>query len=265
MNTEPKTKLQLPDELAALRQRVAELERAVTAEGHGQLQQRVTARTLPLEVANQALIDQVAALTQRLIALTRPPANTADIKFEDLFDLAEIQKIQDAFAAATGVASIITDTTGRPLTRPSNFCYLCQNIIRQTDKGLANCYRSDAVLGRLNPDGPILQPCLSGGLWDAGASIRAGDRHIANWLIGQVLEEPINEAAMIAYAREIGADEVEFRQALAGVTRMPKEQFSRISQAVFLIAEQLSRLALQNLLQARYISPPARDRTDHPV
>ena len=106
------------------------------------------------------------------------------LTFEDLFDLDEIQTIQDAFANATGVASIITQPDGRPITQPSNFCRLCRDIIRHTGKGLENCMRSDAIIGHPNPDGPIVQPCHSGGLWDGGASISAGNKHIANWLIG---------------------------------------------------------------------------------
>ena len=46
--------------------------------------------------------------------------------FESLFDVKEIQEIQDSFAGATGVASIITDVKGRPITKPSNFCRLCR-------------------------------------------------------------------------------------------------------------------------------------------
>ncbi len=168
------------------------------------------------------------ALAQRLIGLSSPLGDTSDIKFEDLFNIEEIQRIQDAFARATGVASIITDTKGNPITRPSNFCHLCQNIIRKTEKGLANCHHSDEVLGRMRQDGPIMQPCLSGGLWDGGTSICVGDRQIANWLIGQVLDTNQDDEAMLSYAREIGADEEEFRQALAKVTRMPKEQFAKV-------------------------------------
>ena len=194
------------------------------------------------------------ALEERLTVLTGQRENTSDIRFQDLFDLEEIQKIQDAFAAATGVASIITTPRGEPLTRPSNFCQLCQNIIRKTEKGLANCYHSDAVLGRMNPDGPIMQPCLSGGLWDGGASIQIGERHIANWLIGQVLDESSDQEAMMAYAREIGADEEAYRQALGDVTRMSRDQFGKVCQALYLIAGQLSRLALQNVQQARHIT-----------
>ena len=48
---------------------------------------------------------------------------------------------------------------------------------------------------------------MSGGLWDAGAGISVGGRHIANWLIGQVRDATQTEEKMRAYAREIGADE----------------------------------------------------------
>lgn len=198
------------------------------------------------------------ALVHRLVALTSPLAAAADINFDDLFDLDEIQKVQDAFAEATGVASIITGTDGKPITRPSNFCHLCEHIIRKTDKGLTNCYKSDAVLGRMNPDGPVIQPCLSGGLWDGGASIQVGDTHIANWLIGQVLDESCDMERMMAYAREIGADEDDYRTALGGVTRMSREQFAKVCHALYLIAGQLSRQALQNVQQAQYITERIR-------
>jgi PAS domain S-box-containing protein len=193
-------------------------------------------------------------LEDRISTLTGSHEDTSDIRFEDLFDLKEIQKIQDAFAEATGVASIITNVDGVPFTRPSNFCNLCENIIRKTEKGLANCYHSDAIVGKQNPSGPIMQSCLSGGLWDGGASISVGDRHIANWLIGQILDESIDQEKMIEYGKVIGANEEEFRNALKNVTRMSKEKFDKICNALFLIAGQLSRLALQNVQQARHIA-----------
>jgi signal transduction histidine kinase len=172
------------------------------------------------------------------------------INFEDLFDLAEIQAIQDTFAQATGVASIITTVDGRPITRPSNFCRLCQEIIRVTPLGLANCMKSDAKIGSPNPTGPTIQPCLSGGLIDAGASIMVGDHHIANWLIGQIVLDAVDEAQMLAYAQEIGADLDEFRAALAEIPQVSREQFNHVCQSLFLIARQLSKLAVQNLRQA---------------
>ncbi len=194
------------------------------------------------------------ALERRIIALTSPLDAPEGITFEDLFNLADIQHLQDLFAEACAVASIITRPDGTPITRPSNFCSLCNDIIRKTEKGLKNCYCSDAILGRYNPGGPTIQPCLSGGLWDAGASITVGGRHIANWLIGQVRNEVQDEERMMGYAREIGADEQAFREAFRRVPMMQREQFERIARALFAVANQLSTTAYQNIQQARFIT-----------
>ena len=48
-----------------------------------------------------------------------------DLQYTDFFKLEELQTIQDLFADATGVASIITHLDGTPITKPSNFCRLC--------------------------------------------------------------------------------------------------------------------------------------------
>ena len=193
------------------------------------------------------------ALTKRIEALTQPLDNDP-ILFEQLFQMEEIQRIQDDFAAATGVASIITRTDGTPITAPSNFTSLCSGIIRKTEQGCANCYKSDAVIGRHHPEGPIVQPCLSGGLWDAGASITVGGQHIANWLIGQVRDETQTDDGMRVYARSIGANEAQFMEAFHQVPSMPRERFEKIARALFNLANQLSTSAYQNVLQARYIT-----------
>ncbi len=177
--------------------------------------------------------------------------NEESVEFNDVFDLEEIQKIQNSFSSATGVASIITDTEGRPITEPSNFCRLCIDIIRGTEKGMTNCMKSDAELGRPNPDGPIIQQCLSGGLWDGGTSIYFGDKHIANWLIGQIRTPDFDDEALMAYAEEIGADEDEFRDAMGDVTQMSREQFEQVGQTLFLFAKNLSEFAYQKYRQER--------------
>lgn len=174
---------------------------------------------------------------------------TLSVTFSELFDIDEIQKLQDSFANALGVASIITDPEGKPLTEPSNFCELCIDLIRKTEKGLANCMKSDATVGKPNPDGPIISPCLSGGLWDAGASIMVDETHIASWIIGQVRDESVNSEKMMAYARDIGADEKNFRAALEKVTSMPSAQFEKVANTLFLMANMLSKAAFQNLKQ----------------
>jgi PAS domain S-box-containing protein len=203
-----------------------------------------------------------AALEQRLVALTRPLDQPDGITFTELFDLETIQHIQDEFSAATGVASVITQPDGTPITRPSNFCRLCKDIIRNTEIGCTNCYHSDAILGRYHPDGPLIQPCLSGGLWDAGASISVGNRHIANWLIGQVRDETQSEEQIKAYAHTIGADETEVLAAYREVPSMSFSHFKQIAQALFTFANQLSTTAYQNIQQARFIAERRKAEVD---
>jgi anti-anti-sigma factor len=208
-----------------------------------------------LAAENEYLRRQVAALQTEMASNSPASPATLDLaslRFEDLFDLAEIQEIQDAFANATGVASIITTVDGEPITQPSNFCNLCQ-LIRSTEKGLINCMQSDAALGKVNPDGPVVQPCLSGGLYDGGTSIMVGDHHIANWLIGQVLDDSFDEERMLDYADVVEADKAQFRTALHEVPRMSRERFGDVAQMLFLVSRQLSRLALRNLQQLQAI------------
>lgn len=175
------------------------------------------------------------------------------LQFADLFSLNDIQRIQDGFATAANVASLITDPQGRPLTQPSRFTALCR-LVRGTPQGLANCMRSDAELGLMRRNGPTLFSCFSCGLLDGGTGIFVGQRHIANWLIGQVFAEDTDIERITTYAAEIGVDETAFREALAKVPRMPRERFREICQALFQFANHLSTLALRGYRREQLIA-----------
>ncbi len=202
-----------------------------------------------------------AALEKRIVALTRPLDDVEGIDYEDLFDLPELQRLQDLTAKAWGVGALITRPDGTPITQPSSFTYLCSEFIRTTGKGSERCRVSDAMLGRHNPSGPIIRQCMSAGLWGAGASITVGGRHIANWLIGQVRNEAQSEERIMEYAREIGADEAAFREAFLKVPVMAQEKFNEIAHALFALANQLAVTAYQNIQQARFIAE--RKRTEN--
>ena len=198
------------------------------------------------------------ALQTRIVALTQPLEDASELTFEALFDLEDIQRIQDEFAQATGVASIITRPDGTPITVPSNFSNLCGDIIRRAPEGLENCKRSDVLTGEGLSDQPRILRCLSGGLLDAGAIIDVGGKHLANWLVGQVRDESQGEEGMREYARQIGADEEETVQAFREVPVMSRERFLSIARALHTLAKQISMLAYQNLQQARFIQAKAR-------
>jgi len=157
------------------------------------------------------------------------------IHFNDIFILEDIQRMQDLFSNATGVASIITNPDGTPLTNPSNFCSLC-NLIRKTELGLSNCMKSDRLNCSGISSGMELQPCMSAGLWDTGAKLTVNGTHIANWLIGQVVNEETCIQNIIDYGQEIGADKDEFLEALNQVPVMSMDKFRNIFEMLFVIA-----------------------------
>ncbi len=166
--------------------------------------------------------------------------------FDDLFDVEAIQEIQDAFAQAIGVSSLITAPDGTPITNPSNFCRLCKEIIRKTEKGLENCLHSDEVVSRECRDRPTVRDCLSAGFLDGAASITVDGVHIASWLIGQVRDEASDEADYLGYADEIGVDREEFGKALAEVPVMKRERFEQACEALFQFSGLMSDLAGMN-------------------
>lgn len=198
------------------------------------------------------------ALQKRVLALTHPLDQPEGIAFEELFNVSEMQRIQDEFSAATGVASIITDSEGAPITEPSNFVEHFQNTVSSTEEVCADVFSSLSEIRRHHPEGPIIRQCSSSGLWDAGTSIAIGDRHVATWLIGQVRENSLAEEQMRAYARDIGADEMAVIGAFCRVPVMTREHFEGIAQALFMLATQLSTSAYQNVQQARFIEGQKR-------
>ncbi len=160
---------------------------------------------------------------------------------EGYISIAYLQSFQEQFSRATGLASLITNEHGIPITAPTNFSKLCKNIIRQTEKGQMNCFHSDAVFGRQNLEGPVVMPCLSCGIWDAGVSINIGNRHVANWLIGQVRTPEQKIEDLVAYADEIGANKEEFIEALKEIPVMSEDQFRAIAEMLYTFAGELSR------------------------
>lgn len=175
------------------------------------------------------------------------PNTTEGIQFTDIFQIEEIQRLQDLFSDTTGVASLITNPNGVAITSPSNFCHLCENIIRKTEKGLANCIKSDFTIGSKTASGMVMQPCLSSGLWDAGVRITVDGRHLANWLIGQVRNEETDENRLMLYADEIGVNRQTFMDAFNEVPFMSVKQFKKVTEMLYAFANELSEKAYNNL------------------
>lgn len=193
-------------------------------------------------------------LENRVQTFASTPDKNTGLLFEELFDLNDIQAIQDAFADALGVASLISRPDGTPITQQSKFTLLCRDFVRKSEVGCARCMQSAALLGLPHASGPRVQQCISGGLWDAGTALVVGENYVANWLVGQVRNQDMDEGKILAFAEEIGADKDEFLKAFYQVPSMTREQFDKVARLLFLIAKKLSATAYQNMQQAKLIS-----------
>ena len=193
------------------------------------------------------------ALEKRLVALTRPMGNVGDIAFSDLFNLADIQEIQDKFSEATGVASVILDPDGNLITKPSNVTRLCWDIVRGTEKGKRECLKFDCKWGRSSADGYNVTRCRNCGLLEAVAAIRIGEVHVASWVVGQVRDEGVSEEDACVYARGLNVNESEFLEAFHEVPQMAYGHFQKVANSLYSLANHVSSSAYMNLQQARFI------------
>ncbi len=207
-----------------------------------------------MKAAEDEIVSLNHQLEEKLSALEKPAGDTSALGFTDLFDIDEIQKIQDAFAKTSGVASVIVDVLGYRITHPSNYCALCRDVVRGCERGKQHCLEIHNLMNTPHPGAPLIQPCMDGCMLEGSATITIEGRHIASWMYGQVIDEAADEERMMQFAAELGVDELQYAQALPFVTKMSRAQFESIGQTLQAVADQLSQQAVQNAKQALNIA-----------
>jgi PAS domain S-box-containing protein len=220
---------------------------------------QATAARLPLpgygavlalvDVTEQRRMEQI--IKSRLAAVLTPPSEHVDLNFHDLFELADIQAVQDAFALATGVASVLTTPEGAPLTRPSNFSQHCA-MLRCTEPGGKSCALTHGVDDARSLEGVLVE----------AAPIRAGNRTIALWRIYQRRPGFPPDATAAALAAK-GYDTAHVLTCLEDLPAAPdEERFRLVGAAMGQMAAKLSELALKIVQQARSIEDQRRTEAD---
>ena len=163
----------------------------------------------------------------------------------DLIEVSVLQKVQDAFSSGTGMAALIIDEKGSPITNGSNFTDYCMKYTRCSKVGKARCEQCDKYGALITTDTgePAFYECHSG-LIDFAAPIIAGGEMIGGFIGGQILQEPANPERIRKVAEEIGVDFDEYWAALQKVRIVKKESIDRAADFVFTIANVLSDMAM---------------------
>lgn len=179
-----------------------------------------------------------------------------DLHITGLIDVNVLQRIQDTFAKAMGVAAVTVDRSGAPITRNSNFQPICQ-MIRSTPAGLTRCMQSDAQGGlaahcSAKPEAYI---CL-GGLVDAAAPITIEGEYIGCVLCGQVVLTEDRDSFIKDIVRRNVALGLPYKQVLAAaeqIPAIPKERLDAAVEMLMLTANHIIEIGMANLMQSRLL------------
>jgi PAS domain S-box-containing protein len=180
-----------------------------------------------------------------------------EIQLLELVGREKLERILKGFTEVAGVASIIADPRGRPITEPYRFTDFCHQFCRSTKEGKRRCYLSDRFGGveSLRTGKSPIYDCLNAGLMDCAAPIIVNGFHLATVLCGQVLEKPMGPDAGRKMARSIGVKDIDgYLEALQTVPIMERDRLRSVVNLMAAITQTISELALHRHLHHK-LSP----------
>ncbi|WP_439182679.1 PocR ligand-binding domain-containing protein [Carboxylicivirga taeanensis] len=201
-----------------------------------------------------SLVIHQQQLQKEIDVIVNPVEDVSQLELLHVFELEQLQKMQDAFSFATGISSLITDAEGKPITNMSFSNKVCSRV-RSIPKGMEMCMHSSKLLGNKAKElkRPVSSPCLSCGFIDAAAPIIVDGTHIGNWLIGQVRPEDLDAQHLLNYTRSLGLDDEDILAEFKELIKMTPEHFQRILNLLNVLSIELSALGYKNLKLAKTV------------
>ncbi|MCI9676330.1 MAG: hypothetical protein HFH06_11330 [Lachnospiraceae bacterium] len=172
-----------------------------------------------------------------------------NVKLTDLIDPGILQKIQDSLSDYIGMASLIADENGTPVTAGSGFTDFCNNLTRKSALGCTRCEQCDkqGALETLQNGKPAVYHCHAG-LVDYAAPIMLENTFIGSIIGGQVLTNPLKEEDFRRTARELSIDEDTYVNAAKKVPYRELADVERAAKFLSEIASGLSDMAYKNYI-----------------
>ena len=217
-------------------------------------QQEIVKAKERAEQSEMRLRQSETQLKLKLDKILMPDVEMPELSLTDVIEIEHLQLVQDSFAKALGVGSIITDVNGKPITRPSNFCGVC-SLIRSTEKGRAICAASDAKIGQIAVKTGVvhIESCGGCGFVDAGSPIYVGNKLVAIWMIGQTGVGDVNEEKLVSFANEIDVSPKLILEEYRKMTFMSPDRFIAITDLLSIFAKEINSLAYHNILLTRKV------------
>lgn len=176
-----------------------------------------------------------------------------DYSLQEVINIGVLQNIQDKFADATGLAAVIVDREGIPVTKTSNFTSFCKTI-RSCEKGFHHCKISDAQGGeRAREKGKTTPYVCESGLIDMAAPIVLENRFIGTILCGQIIMEEDGREKTLERIKERTADvEIDFeiiKEHVNDIEVLPRKRLIAATEFLSLTANYIAEMGLVNIYQ----------------
>ncbi|MDD6038216.1 MAG: PocR ligand-binding domain-containing protein [bacterium] len=171
----------------------------------------------------------------------------SNIRLIDLLDVESLQTVQDAFYRMTGIACILTDEKGIPVTQGSGTTSFCRDLTRSVAAGEKLCLEQERVGAKgMMRTGKVEIFTCHAGMCVFAAPIFVEERYIGSFIGGQVFTEKPDEETVRAHAIELGIDPQAYVDALGAVKILPKEEVERAAKFLNRLANVMSQMALNN-------------------
>ena len=158
----------------------------------------------------------------------------------DFMDLNLLQKIQDQFSDATGLAAIAVDAEGKYITEGSNFTEFCMKYTRKSEEGCRRCVKCD-------------NECTGtyfchAGLMDFSSDIVVEGIKVGAMIGGQVLPGEPDEEKFKRIAKELGIHEKAYIEALR---KVPVKTEKSIRAAAAFLGEVVNQMVNLEYLKSK--------------
>lgn len=166
------------------------------------------------------------------------------VHLSELLDIESVQVIQDSFSKMTGMASVLTDENGTPITKGSNFTTFCYELTRRSAIGKARCEKCDRSGAKETmKSGRVTVYQCHAGLCDFAAPIIVDGRFMGAFVGGQVLLQKPDEDQIRQVAWDLGIDPEAYVSAVRKIPVISKEKMEEAAGFLYKVANVMSTMA----------------------
>ena len=190
-----------------------------------------------------------------------PPA--PQWQLTDLISVEALQSIQDTFARAFGLPTVIVDTNGVNATAITHRLAFCEDLTRTSEVAGPRCSECDlcAMRDASRTRQPAIFRCWNG-LYDCAIPIAPKGHVLGYFLCGQIFDERPEPADYARTADEIGVDPADYVEALGEVKVVPYDQYAGAVDSMHVLAGMIADQAAASIDSLRMLEEARRAKAD---